>query len=121
MNVESMIRRLRGKNYTVTRVNADGEISEVDGSFVPGETISLQILGSVQPIQARDLVTIPEGDRVRERFRFYSLHRLLNDRVSKLRKGDDIAINCEAFRVESVQHWPNYSMAIVVRVNTNAN
>lgn len=121
MNVAGMIRRLSGKNRTVTRVDADGAYSTEDGTFQPGDTITFPVMASVQPATPDDLVSIPEGDRDRERFRVYALCNLNNVIVSKLRKSDLIDIDGVSYQVESVEHWPNHSKSIVVRVNTDAN
>lgn len=123
MNVGAMIRKLGGKNYTVTRAveNATGSYDSANGTYIPANTEQLLVLGSVQPMTADELVSIPEGDRTRERYRFYSIKALKNAKVSKLQKGDRIDIDGELFEVEKVEHWLNHGKAIVVRVNTNAN
>lgn len=115
-----MIGRLKGKKYTITRSNEDGHINPANGVFVPGATTTLQIMGSVQPLTAQDLVSIPEGDRTKERVRFYSFPILLNNRTAQMRKGDDVSIDGAAFRVESVEHWPNYSKCILAKVNSGS-
>lgn len=121
MNVTAMIKRLRGKSYTVTRSNANGAYSTADGTFIPGATTTLTIEGSVQPMTSQDLVSIPEGDRTRERFRFYSFPDLLNIDNSTLRKGDVVSVSGVDFQVENIWHWPNHSKSIIVKVNTDAN
>lgn len=121
MNVNAMIKRLGGKKYPVTRMASDGSYSGTDGSYIPGATRTIQVLGSVQPATAEDLVSIPEGDRTRERFRFYSFQPLKNNDTEHLRKGDVVPYRGQNYQVESVKHWPNHSLAIIARVNTNAN
>lgn len=123
MNVNAMIKRLGGKKYIVTRALADSEgaYDQTNGTYVPGDTEQLEVLGSVQPMTSDEIVSIPEGDRTRERYRFYSAAPLKNIKTVKLQKGDLVLINDEQFEVEKVDHWPNHGKAIVVRVNTNEN
>lgn len=125
MNVSAMIKRLKGKKYTVTRAKEGsagvGSYSETDGKFVPGETETLQIMGSVQPLNIHELISIPEGDRTRERKRFYSFPPLKLLENARLTKGDRVDVDGEAFEVEGVDHWPAYSKAVIVKVNTNEN
>lgn len=122
MNVTAMIRRLRGQKYKVTRANSDGSYSATDGSFVAGVTITFDLMGSVQPLNGEDLISIPEGDRTTERFRFYSFAPLQTNDTARLRKGDVVDVNGVNYQVEGgLDHWPTHTKAIIARVNTNAN
>lgn len=125
MNVNAMIKRLGGKLYSVTRPKTDvtgqGSYSSTDGTFVPGATEVLQILGSLQPMTAEELISIPEGDRARERFRFYSFSPLKNDSNALLKQHDAVDVNGVSYEVEKVEHWPNHGKAVIVRANTNEN
>lgn len=119
MNIAGMIKRLGGKYYTVTRPNTDGSYSEIDGVFQPGPTKTLSILGSLQPMSPEDLVSVPEGDRTTERFRFYSQVPLKNLDAPALRLGDMVDVDGVNYRVETVEHWQKFTKAVIVRNNTN--
>lgn len=121
MNVSALIKRLKGKNYTVTRVNANGTYSTEDGTFNPGSTTTLTIMGSVQPATAEDLLSIPEGDRTRTRYRFYSDPPLKIQDTAALRKGDLVELTDGSYEVESLKTWPTHTLAIIAKVNTDEN
>lgn len=122
MNAQGMIKRLHGKLYTITRAEGgQGSYDPTNGDYVPGTIETIEVLGSVQPLNYQEIVSIPEGDRTRERYRFYSYPALKNTDVPRLTIGDLVTVNGDAFQVESVAHWPNHGKAIIVRVNTNAN
>lgn len=121
MNVNGMIKRLGGKTYTVTRANADGAYSTEDGTFVAGATVTVPVLGSVQPATPEDLVSVPDGDRTRERKRFYSQPALNTQDTAALRKGDVVDVDGQLFKVESVGHWANHGKSILVSVNSATN
>lgn len=120
MNVEAMIKRLKGKKYSVTRASGAGYYG-ANGVYVQGSTTALQILGSVQPLDYETLISIPEGDRTTERFRFYSFYPLLNNQAELLAHGDVVSVSGVDYRVESVAHWPGYSKSVIVRVNNASN
>lgn len=121
MNTAGMIRR-KGKRYMVTRESGRGAYSEVDGKRIAPEKIQIPVIASVQPATPEDLISLPEGaDRTVERKRFYSVAPLQTNRTEKLLRGDLVEIQCVDFRVESVIHWDDYSMAVVVIENTNVN
>lgn len=120
-----MIKRMIGSaNYVVTRANADGAYDQTPGNggkFIPGASTTITINASIQPATPDDILTLPEGDRTKESFRFYSYPELKNIDVSRLREGDVVPYRAANYRVASVEHWPNYSKAIIVRVNTDDN
>lgn len=120
MNVAGMLKR-HGKDYTVTKITADGSYSGTDGTFIPGSSATSTVRGSLQPATPDDLLSIPEGDRTKEAYRFYSVIPLQNADIAKLRKGDRVSVSSAPFEVKSVEHWPNHGKAVIVRVNTNAN
>lgn len=121
MNVNGMLGRLKGRNFTVTRVSGSGSYSPTDGSYTGGTTETLTVLGSLQPMTPDELVTIPEGDRSRERFKLYTASALRNIDPVRLAKGDTVDVDGVPYEVESVEHWPNHGKAVIVRVNTDEN
>lgn len=116
----AMIKRLRGKKYNVTRM-ASGSYSATTGLFVPGSTTVIPILGSVQPLTYEDIISIPEGDRTTERYRFYSFAPVQTNQAPSLAHGDVISVSGIDYKVEKVAHWPNHSKAIIARVNSATN
>lgn len=124
MDIVGMIKRSKGaKFYTITRESGPGAYDQDNGGvFVPSATTTLQIWCSKQPLGFKDLETLPDGaDRTIERHRFYSFPDLRTNQTSVMTEGDRVQINESTFRVESIAHWPNYSLAIIVKENTSVN
>lgn len=124
MDVVGMIKRTKGALlYTITRTNGTGSYDQTGarGVFVPGTTETLQIWGSKQPLGFKDIESIPEGDRTKESHRFYSFPDLRSNDTQRMAIGDTLPINESTFRVVSIAHWPNHSLAIVVKENTGDN
>lgn len=54
---------------TVQRIGAGAHIN---GVWVPGAVTEVQVRGSLQPINARELALLPEGERARGRWKLYT-------------------------------------------------
>lgn len=57
------------KDYTVSRFAAGGLVR---GDFVPGAETTLIINGSLQPLSAREIQQLQEGERARARWSFFT-------------------------------------------------
>lgn len=60
---------LGAQNYTVRRSEGG---AFVDGDFAPGLVVEFVAFGSLQPTTGRDLEFLPEGERTRGGFKFYT-------------------------------------------------
>jgi hypothetical protein len=61
MSVATMIARI-GITCLVTRYNAGSYVSHV---YIPGATTTFSVLMSVQPLNGRELLNLPEAQRTR--------------------------------------------------------
>lgn len=126
MNIAGMLRRLPGKKvFTVTRESA-GSYDEATGLFTKGPVTTLRITGNLQPAGPDDMISVAEGDRDKVRYRFYSVDPLRNlVSGTKNAKGDRLSCpdvdNGAEYEVETVENWPGFTKAIIMRVNTNEN
>ena len=102
-----------------------------DGKLQKYETYEFKIKCNVQPVNGRDLLMVPEGDRFKEQYWIHvenytpvpveadivkpfppDSSLLVNDRVVRL------GVN---FQVQSVENWGKYSRARVMRLDIGPN
>lgn len=90
--------------YIVTR-SLGGEY--IKGRFVAGNTETIKMVGSLQPIGGRELKHLEEGERIKDHYTFYSDERLSIVDASDLSQADVIQIDDDSYRVVSVEEWSN--------------
>lgn len=101
--------RIMTKDESLTAVREVKQL--VDGKFVVLASSTFQFRANVQPVEGRDLLLVPEGDRFKENLWLFSQDPnalLLNDRV--VRDG----VN---YQVQSVQEWGAHRECRVTRVD----
>lgn len=92
-----------------------------NGRFFPGNTTTLNITGSIQPLVGRDLELLPEGLRTRELLKIYSATPLLVHGANQ--NPDLITISGVQYQVETAEQWGpdgNYYKMIVAKVGRQA-
>lgn len=118
-----MIESFATGTYEVKRASADG--SYVNGEYQKGSTTTLQVTGSLQPLTPRESALLPENERNKEAFKFYSEIELFPATEDGLRQADTMEINSEHFLVRSCERWRNvdlpYFKAILLRMNEQSN
>lgn len=87
--------------YTVTR-SAAGAYG-TDGRFVAGSTSTFSITASVQPLDGRDLLRLPEGLRTSEVLKIYTKTRLFVQGAGQ--DPDSVAIDGVPHQIEMVETW----------------
>lgn len=60
---------LAPNKFTIIRENEAG--SWAYGKYVPGETTRFTVIGSLQPLKAREVELLPEAARTKAKFSFY--------------------------------------------------
>lgn len=97
------------------------------GKLQKYETLEFKIRCNVQPLNSRDLLMVPEGDRFKEQYWVYvqnyrpqpltangsnpyesTSSLLVNDRVSR---------DTVNYQVQSVEDWGKYSRARIMRID----
>jgi hypothetical protein len=91
----------------------EGPVKYVDGKPVKGEPTTFEIKANVQPLNGRELLIVPEGDRFKDQLYLYTSERLLvNDRV--YRKGF-------SYQVQVIEEWGSFRRARVMRIDVGSN
>lgn len=105
--------------YTVTRMEGSGTF--VDGSYIPGKTYLLKVIGSLQPTLGKDLLVIEELYRVRQTFALFTNKELKTAKEVGLKNADRVQVNSEPFVVMTSERWTEtdlpYFKAILMREN----
>lgn len=73
---------------------------------------------NVQPVNGRDLLIVPEGDRFKEQYWVFTNPQtaiVVNDTV--IRKDPNTQSDVK-FQVQSVENWGSYSRARIMRIDT---
>jgi hypothetical protein len=98
----SLIGRFLTNEYTVKRMGCG---SYVQGEFVPGTLETLQVMGSMQPLNPRELKMVEEGTRIRQYFKFYTDQPLMVASERSLANSDKISVNGDWYKAMSVEPW----------------
>lgn len=105
--------KLQGKSQIMTSdsliVSRIGEVQYIDGKPVQKAIQEFELFGNVQPLNGRDLLLVPEGDRFKEQyFIFTSFQLLVNDRV----------IRCGVnYQTQTVENWGSFIRARIMRID----
>ena len=101
MSAGALIARF-GKPLTVTRYAAG---SYSNGNYVNGATSTFSIIMSVQPINGRELIYLPEGQRTRQFLTGYTETLLQTANQEAGTKADVVAYNGRNYEVQRVEYW----------------
>lgn len=110
--------KLQAPSRIITRdeclkIVRDGRVIYVDGKPVKAELPPFEIKANIQPINGRDLLIVPEGDRFKEAYYLFTTDQILvNDRV--VRQG----VN---YQVQNIEVWGNFIRARIMRIDTGPN
>lgn len=114
-----MIESFATGTYLVKRPIADG--AYIDGVYQPSATETVEVLGSLQPLSAKESLLLPENERNRESFNLFTEVELFPASENGLRQADLVFVNGEEFIVRSVVPWRNvdlpYFKSLLQRVN----
>lgn len=94
---------------TVTR---EGVTTYVDGRAVHASSSTFQLVTNVQPVNGRDLLLLPEGDRFKEQYYLYS-----EKKQGPLQVNDIVVRNAVNFAVQSVEDWGTFNRARMMRID----
>jgi hypothetical protein len=109
----SLVSRFFTGTYKVKR-NGPGQY--VKGRYVPGKLEELEIEGSLQPTNARELKLPEEGNRLKQFFKFYSDDPILVGSMATLAKPDRVFIDGDEFRAMSLLTWKGTNLDYHVTV-----
>lgn len=79
MGTLSLINRFKKDVVTVKRKAAG---SYIEGVFTDGEETEIEITGSIQPLNGKELLVLSEGNRVKDTIKIYTDSELRTDKSS---------------------------------------
>lgn len=103
MTVALMIARI-GITCSVTRYAPGSYVNRV---YVPGATTTFSVLMSVQPLNGRELLNLPEAQRTRQWIKAYCATELRTAEQSTGIKADRVTANGRVYEVQMVEFWTN--------------
>ena len=90
-----------------------GSIVYLDGKPVRRQPIIFTIVCTVQPLSGRDLLMVPEGDRISANYWVWS-----NQTQKPLKLNDLIRREDEVYQVQESSDWGSYTRARMMLVDT---
>jgi hypothetical protein len=103
MSVATMIARI-GITCVVTRYAAGAYVGHTN---VPGATTTFSVLMSVQPLNGRELLNIPEAQRTRQWIKAYCATELRTANQALGIRADRVLANGVLYEVQRVEFWTN--------------
>ena len=82
--------------------------SYINGFYVPGCQEEIEMMGSLQPTNPRELKLPEEGNRLKQYWKFYSDQPLYTNNTRSLANSDIVTINGETYKVMSVEIWQGH-------------
>ena len=99
-----------GDTVTVTRYADGGEW--IDGLFVAGPSSEIETIMSIQPLNGRELMNLPEAQRTRQMMKGYASIELFTSGQSAGKKADLITYQSKTYEVQSVEAWRSAASTI---------
>lgn len=114
-----MIESFSTGTYSVIRAIADG--GYLEGIYQPPLTQTISVSGSLQPLSAKESLLLPENERNKESFNFFSEVELLPASEGGLRPADIVLLDSVKFLVRSTSRWQGvdlpYFKSLLQRMN----
>lgn len=131
--------KLYGKSQILTKdetlsvyregTNIPGNVVYVDGKPIKRNGISFMVGGTIQPLNGRDLLLVPEGDRFKEQYWLFvtsyffktDLGLEVQDKPTSLLVNDQITRLEVNFQVQEIEDWGSYCKARIMRIDVGPN
>jgi hypothetical protein len=88
-----------------------GKPRYIDGKPVYDEPLKYELVGNVQPLNGRDLLLVPEGDRFKEQFWIFCVTPCVA--VSK----DLVFRSGSYYEVQGIELWGSFSKIRIMKVD----
>jgi len=95
-----------GSTCSVKRF-APGEY--IDGHYIAGAESTFEIVASIQPLGAYEMLQLPEGQRTKEAVKIYTTSPLRQTIESQQVKGDRVAYKSRLYEVQKVSTWETFT------------
>ena len=103
MSLASAVLALSNGTYQVTRFAADSY--DAEGRLVKGAGSAVQVVASVQPVNGRDLLRLPEGLRTKELRALFATSALQTANEVAGTRADQVLIGADTYEVQTVEDW----------------
>jgi hypothetical protein len=100
--------KLKTEPITVMRTS-QGEY--VAGRYVPGDSQTFEAFGNIQPLNGKELLQLPEGDRDRQAVKIYTAFALENN--DTVTRADGINYEVQAVEDWTAFHQPHYKARLM--------
>lgn len=106
------------ETLTVTREGTvlGTNINYVDGKLVKTNPVVFCITCNVQPLNGKDLLLVPEGDRYSDQLWVW-----MNQKQTPLLTNDMVERNGRTYQVQSAEDWGSYTRARIMKVDVGPN
>lgn len=92
------------------QVIRESEVVYLEGKPVKRRIMDFTITCNVQPVEGRDLLLVPEGDRFKEQYFLFT-----NNMAVPLRTNDRIVREGINFQVQNVGNWGSFQECRIMR------
>lgn len=99
-----------GKLVTVTRY---GTGQYVDALYQTGATTTFTTKMSIQPLNGKDLLNLPEGQRTRNLMKAYASVQMYTAEIAASKKADLVTTGGVTYEVQKVESWESSGNKIV--------
>ena len=108
------------RNSTVV---GDG-VNYLDGKIVKPAPLCFEVRGNIQPMNGKDLLLVPEGDRHKEQYWLYLPSNIITVEnglevkdVTAMLLNDMVSRDCVNYQVQTVEDWGSYCRARLMRID----
>lgn len=113
--------KLQGPSKIITsdetlQVFNEGTTVYVEGKPVHQNITNFNLTCNVQPVNGRDLLLVPEGDRFKEQYWVFT-----NELNKPLAVNQRVLRNSVNFQVQSVEQWGSFQRARIMRIDVGPN
>lgn len=96
---------------TVTRQSVGGGYT--GGVYVAGAPQTFTVQMSIQPMNGKEVLKLPEAQRTRQWVKGYSSEALFTSEQAASKKADHVSLNGRVFEVMTVEYWESAGNTIV--------
>lgn len=86
-------------------IEREGEGEWINGRYEPGPKCRFEVIASVQPMKASEMLLMPEGERTTEHIKVYTNERLREVDEKNTALGDKFAYDGKCYEVQQVENW----------------
>ena len=90
----------------------ENEVIYLEGKPIKRQIADFTITCNVQPLDGKDLLLVPEGDRFKEQYTLFT-----NNTQTPLLDNDRVVRRGISFQVQNVEQWGSYQKCRIMRID----